>query len=363
MIKDENIYIAGPACFYERGNELWDSWKKEAIYYGFGVSLPNDAKLDFDPDDKKSLSAAIFKNCYDSIKASTGIIANFETYRGAEPDGGTIYEVGMAYGRGLKCYGYTRDKRPIGVKYQSGRYVGDTLLDLDGRQLPDLKLPFSACLVGACKIVEGSFSDALKVYMLDIEEESKRKAMHLKAEIAIPDQTIPRSGRPIVYLATLERYSDQAAEKYAAMKEVLDRYGFDAIAPSDLAPGVEDLATDDVYARAYNLFDRYQQHVRNCDIILADLSDYHGYEPNSDVAFECGMANSLGKKMFAYMDDVRPMIERIPNSGEPGGFRDINGMNVENFEAPLNLMFGASMELFGGAFEDVVRQMAASLKK
>lgn len=39
----------------------------------------------------------------------------------------------------------------------------------------------------------------------------------------------------------------------------------------------------------------------------------------------------------------------------------MNGMNVEDFENPLNLMFGASFTLFTGAFEDVVKQMADAL--
>lgn len=363
MIKDESLYIAGPLCFYVNGLSMWHSWRKEAEFYGFTVSLPNDVKPEFEEGNKRSLSAAIFRNCRDSINKTTGIIANLENYRGSVPDGGTIFEVGMAYGKGCKCYAYTRDKRTEGVKYAPARYEGDKLYDLDGRVLPHKELPFGPCIVGACKIVEGSFSDALQAYRNDLEEESKLKAnRNVKVTKTAPAVTMPCADKPIVYLAGFERYDNDAAEKYAAMKEICQKHGLIAITPMDSAPGVPDIETDDVYEKAYNLFDRYQQHVRNCDVILANLNDYHGFEPNDDVAFECGMAFQLGKKLFGYMDDIGPMVNRIPSGGEEAGFRDVNGMNVENFEAPLNLMFGASYQLFDGSFEDVVKKTAEALK-
>ena len=74
------------------------------------------------------------------------------------------------------------------------------------------------------------------------------------------------------------------------------------------------------------------------------------------------MAFELGKKMYGYMDNIGPMVDRIPNGGEENGFRDFNGMNVENFNAPINLMFGASVKLLDGSFEDIVRKMAEDLK-
>lgn len=362
MIKDESLYIAGPLVFYVNGTKMWNAWKLEAEFYGFTVALPNDNKLNFEAGNKRELSAAIFKNCRDSINLTTGIIANLETYRGFVPDGGTIFEVGMAYGRGAKCYAYTRDKRMEGLKYGAATYKGDEIYDLDGRVLPNRHLPFGPCLVGSSKIIEGSFSDVLKVYMADVEEESKLKAhRNVQVTTKAPEVTMPRKDQPIVYLAGFERYDNDAEEKYAQMKAICSKYGLYAITPLDSAPGVEDIETDDPYAKAYNLFDRYQQHVRNCDVILANLNDYHGFEPNDDVAFEAGMAFQLGKKLFAYMDDISPMVNRIPNDGkdEP---RDVNTLNVENFEAPLNLMFGASYEIFDGSFEEVVKKTAAALK-
>jgi len=84
-------------------------------------------------------------------------------------------------------------------------------------------------------------------------------------------------------------------------------------------------------------------------------------EPNDDVSFECGMAFQLGKKCFGYVKENKPMIELVPNKGKEFEYRDANDMNVEDFESPLNLMFGASFTLFDGSFEEVVKKVSEAL--
>ncbi len=362
MIKDERIYVAGPVCFFPRGYEIWTARRREAQYYGFTVTLPNDNKLP-QADTPEQRAYYILKNCRDSINLSTGIIADLENFRGGEPDGGTIYEIGLAYGHDCKCYAFTRDKRPMGVKYNAGTYVPGAILDYKGRKLPHIRLPFGVCVMGACKVVEGTFTDALKAYMYDLEEESKNKAVRgFEEKKDAPCQTMPRGDRPIVYVADIFRYDEDAAEKYEKMRAVLDKAGFDSIFPTDKAPGVPVLEdTGDLMEMVYNQFDHYQQHVRNCDIILADLNDFYGYEPNSDVSFECGMAFQLDKKMYAFMDDIGRMIDRVPNKGEENSCHDINHMGVENFDAPVNLMFGSSYKFLDGSLEDIIRKMAEDL--
>jgi len=364
MTKDERIYVAGPICFFPRGGEIWQARRREAQYYGFTVTLPNDNKR---PQAKSPEHGAYLtlKNCRDSINRSTGIIADLENFRGGEPDGGTIYEIGLAYGHDCKCYAFTRDKRPLGVRYNAGTFIPGGIADYKGRKLPHIKLPYGVCVMGACKVVEGTFSDALKAYMYDLEEESKKKAVRgYELTKDLPCQTMPRGTRPIVYVADIYRYDEDAAAKYDVMRKVLDQAGFDAIFPTDAAPGVPVLEeTGDMMEMVYNQFDHYQQHVRNCDIILADLNDFYGYEPNADVSFEAGMAFQLRKKMYGFMDNIGPMIDRVPNKGEDNGCKDINSMGVENFDAPINLMFGSSYKLLDGSLEEVISKMAEDLKK
>ena len=362
MIKDESLYIAGPLCFYKNGYGMWDALKKEAEFYGFKVALPNNNVLEYEAGNKRQFSAAIFKNCRDSINQTTCLIVNLENYRGLVPDGGSVYEMGMAYAKGAKLYGFTRDKRPARMKYGLGYYKGNDIIDCDGRVLAHKDLAFGPCIVGSTKIVEGTFSDALHMFMTDIEEESKLKASRNVFVLdADPQSTVLEADKPRVYLSSFERYDNDAQEKFESMKKICEKYGFIAISPLDDAPMVERIVSDDVMEMAYNQFDHYQQRVRNCDIILANLNNYHGYEPNDDVSFECGMAFQLGKKCFGYLNEVKPMIDLIPNKGEAFEYRDLNDMNVENFDNPLNLMFGASFTLFEAQFEEAVKKMAEAL--
>ncbi len=362
MIKDESLYIAGPLCFYKNGYGMWNAYRQEAEFYGFKVALPNDNILEHEEGNKRQFSSVIFKNCRDSMNQTTCILANLENYRGLVPDGGTVYEMGMAYAKGAKLYGFTRDKRPARMKYGAGVYKGNEVYDLDGRVLPHKELPFGPCIMGSTKVIEGNFSDVLNAFISDIEEESKMKAnRNVFIMDADPQPTVMPSDKPRVYLASFERYDSDAKEKFEVMKNICDKYGLIAISPLDDAPMVDKVVSDDLYEMTYNQFDHYQQHVRNCDLILANLNNYHGYEPNDDVSFECGMAFQLGKKCFGYVNDIKPMIELVPNNGQESGYRDVNDMNVEDFDNPLNLMFGASFTLFDGSFEDVVKKVSEAL--
>ena len=363
MIQDERLYIAAPICFYPRGRILWAGRKDEAEFYGFTVTCPNDRKPAASPDPRVR-SDSMFQGCADAMAESTVIIADLENYRGFMPDGGTVYEVGMAYGRGLKMYAFTRDKRGMGQKYLGPIYGKDFVADASGRALPNPGLPFDVCLTASCKLVEGDFRDALRTLMEDLEEESKRKAVRgyvrKKEE---PGRTVPRGERPLVYVSDFHRYDPDAPARYEEMRKVLEENGFDAVFPTDPAPGVGEIDTDDPMARAYHLFDRYQQHVRNCDIVLANLNDYLGYEPSTDSGFECGMGYELGRKLFAFMDDNGPVRNRVACTEKDGRCADINGYTVENLGSAQNLMFGSSVDILGGGFESVVRQMAEKLRE
>ena len=91
---------------------------------------------------------------------------------------------------------------------------------------------------------------------------------------------------------------------------------------------------DDPCARAYHIFHRQQQHVRDCDILIANLNDFHGWEPDSDTAFECGMAFQLGKKLYGYMDSAARMIDRVPQPGARAGVPGHLRMQCGEFRLP-----------------------------
>ena len=355
-MKKERVYIAGPMCFYKDGYPRWYSMRDRAKVKGCDVTMPSDGELVLDPVDLKKNAVTIFQNCAKCMNESTAILCNLEFYRGADVDGGSVYELGMAYAKGAHCYTYTRDKRPMFWKYQSGMMRDGIVYDLKGRVLPYGELPFSPNIIGSSKVVEGDFDDCLQVFLLDMEEKRKHAAEPVSS-ISYPRTQLDNNGMPVVYLAGPERYDSDASEKYAEMKKLCAHHGFYAIVPTDEVHGIPAADTDDIYTNAYHTFIRQQQHVRDCDIILANLNDFHGWEPDSDTSFECGMAFQLGKKMFSYMESTQRMIDRIPNLGPDHDYRDACGCNAENFDYPINLMFSGSMPVFEGDFASALNQM------
>lgn len=355
-MEKEKLYIAGPMCFYADGYPRWYVMRDRAKIKGFDVTMPSDAELDLNHTDLRKNADAIFHNCARCLNESTAILCNLEFYRGADVDGGSIYEVGMAYAKGARCYGYTRDKRPMAWKYQGSILRDGTAYDQKGRPLPYADLPFSPNVVGAMKIVEGDFDDCLKVFSLDCEERRKKTALQPdRAEAPVRNAAGEGEG-PVVYVAGPERYDADAQERYNAIKEWGARLGLRIAVPTDEVRDVSGDWEDDPYARAYHIFDRQQQHVRDCDILVANLNDFHGWEPDSDTSFECGMAFQLGKKLYGYMDSTARMIDRVPSLGPEKEYRDICGCNVENFDYPINLMFASSMPIIqGDVFAAVMR--------
>ncbi len=361
MSEKEWIYIAGPECFYIGGTEMLAAMRKRAESLGFGVTLPNDHPLDMSSENLQDHAQSIFADLKEIMLDTTVIIADLEAYRGSEPDSGTIYEIGMAYAKGAKCYGYTRDKRPLAWKDQKYVLRDGKVYDEHGREAPYKELPFSPCVIGSTKIVEGDFYDCLKTLQIDLEEDAKYKGIRGYQANFTTARTRKSCERPMVYLAGPERYEKNAAENYSRMKQICGEYGLEAYAPIDWADGVKKIETTSSYTAATNLFDNYQQHIRNCDAIIANLNDYRGYECSNDVGFECGMAFQLGKKLYGYMDDTRYMKDRVPNLGEAHEFRDMTGANVENFDYPLNLMFACSMDIREGKFEQIIKTVAEDL--
>ena len=362
MIQDEHLYLAGPVCFYPRGYSMWNKYRKEAEYHGAVVELPNDNWASVPGD---TLAERIINNCDISMRKCTACLANIENHRGLMPDAGTVFELGMAYGLDLKCYAYTRDKRPLSQKYLAPVYTEKEVLDREGEPL-DPDLPFGDCLVGGCKIVEGSFTDCLRTFMEDIEEESKSKAVRGYERKKAPHESRkPASGKPLVYVGDCHRSAD-CAGRHREMREVLEGLGFVAVFPEDPCPGIPDLqGSGDPYERAYNRFDRYQQHVRDCDVYFAVLEDHRGYEVDSDVAFESGMAYMFPgeKKMYGWMEDGRGMASRVCVQGEGEEARDVNGWAAEEDPFPVNMMYGRTPIFQGMDFASAARKMKEEYEK
>lgn len=341
---NEGLYIAGPECFYPNGYTLWNAQKGLAEFYGIPVVLPTSTVLKLDAEDKRDNAKEIFDDLIVQVGRTTAVIADLEMFRGSEPDGGTIFEMGWIWSKGGRVYGYTRDMRPMRKKNQCARLEGKTILDQDGRALAYADLPFAPSIMASAKLVEGDFAAALQLYRIDLDQERKgfkRDCNPLPAVERVPNR---------VFVSSSLRYRDDYEQYKEETRKAFAKKGYEAVFANDVAFG----KGLDVLSNARTEFDINMRLLASSSILVADLNDFHGMEPQSDVSFECGVAWGLGMKCMAFMSDTSIMKKRIPHYDECDGGLDWADNVVENFDLPINLMFSSYFDIVEGDVMSVV---------
>ena len=168
---------------------------------------------------------------------------------------------------------------------------------------------------------------------------------------------------PKAYLAGTEIFYPDTKETQERYHQLCEKYGFIGYYPEDLPPDDEfkeyERKDDSVHEFELKLFTHDLNHIKRSDIIIANLNDYRGNEPDSGTAVECGLAWGLGHRCFAFIDDARPMKERfkgVTKVREDGTVTDKNGVKLEDFDGPLNLMF-SDFTVFEGDFENALKNI------
>lgn len=347
----ETLYIASPACFYHDGYTLWEAWRGLAEYHGIRVLMPTRNALDLTHEDLRLNANAIFDNCALAMNECTAIIADLEAFRGTEPDGGTLFELGMAYARGLRAYGFTRDRRPMIHKVRTAELRGERVVDASGRPLAYGDIPFCPSLMGTAKIIEGRFEDALQLWQIELDEAKRTLAWPTAAKPAAPS---PQADVKAVFLFSPRVYEENAQAWFDACRERFASLGLRLVSPLDPVKDEPVCQSEDPLVRALHLFERWQRQVRACNGLVVDLNDFNGYEPSGDAAILSGMAWQLGKPCVGFMADTRCMQRRIPHFGPDRDNKDQFGNNVENFNYPINLMFSGAMPIIQGGPEEAI---------
>lgn len=98
--------------------------------------------------------------------------------------------------------------------------------------------------------------------------------------------------------------------------------------------------------------------IREADVVIADLNDFRGQEPDSGTAYEAGFASALGKPVIGYMDSPQDLRSQIGH--DELGY-DSQGMLVEDFGLPRNLMLAAAHYIVAGDFTDCLKALPAIL--
>jgi nucleoside 2-deoxyribosyltransferase len=160
------IYLAGFDVFYPDAVQRAERMKELCASYGFVGRFPADVSIDATGLTPPQLAAAIFQRDAALVAECDVIAANLHPFRGAEPDSGTCFELGLAFGLGKRMYGYapggTMAERisahhaPVSVA-EDGRVA-----DSDGMTVENFGSAVNLMISVPSTIVEGGLEECLR---------------------------------------------------------------------------------------------------------------------------------------------------------------------------------------------------------
>lgn len=150
--------------------------------------------------------------------------------------------------------------------------------------------------------------------------------------------------RPRIYLAGPDVFRPDAKTHFAVLVAICERLGLEALVPSD---GLAPVSTPDNEIPRW-IYDRNMALIRQADGVAANLMPFRGAEPDSGTAFEVGAAVVLGLPVVGYgaSGEYAERVRQLSHvTRENGMLRDAQGLTVEDFGLPLNLMLSVSVTL------------------
>lgn len=148
-----------------------------------------------------------------------------------------------------------------------------------------------------------------------------------------------------IYLAGPDVFRPNASEWADDARILAEKYGHQALIP-----------LDNTETTAEGIFKGNLVLINEADAIVANLNPFRGTEPDSGTAFEVGYAIALGKYVIGYLDDPRPQIEKLSDHfgslvEKEGQYFDPDGLFIEDFNLPINLMLAESSQIIEGGLE------------
>lgn len=159
---------------------------------------------------------------------------------------------------------------------------------------------------------------------------------------------------PRIYLAGFDLFRRDAVARGEYLKGLCRAQGLQGVYPFD-QPVPEQPTPEQT---AHWICRQNLQLLHDCDALLANLNAFRGLEPDSGTAFEVGMAVALGKPVWAWFEAPATLREQVPHDADG---RDAEGLLVEDFNLPRNLMLACTWAGCSASVEEAVPRLAAYL--
>lgn len=161
---------------------------------------------------------------------------------------------------------------------------------------------------------------------------------------------------PTIYLAGPDVFRPDAVEYGRKLVSLCAEYGFTGIFPLDASVD----AQEPTPSLAERIYEANIASIRSCDAVVANLDFFRGPEPDSGTCFEVGFAVALGKPVVGYLPDEGTFAERIRTRFPEcvaGELVDADGLRLEEFGLPLNLMLANSCSVVVGDIAAALREL------
>ncbi len=151
-----------------------------------------------------------------------------------------------------------------------------------------------------------------------------------------------------IYLAGPDVFRSDVLEWAETTRDTCRRYGYEALIPIDHGE-----------TKALKIFQTNPYLIRKAQIVIANLNPFRGAEPDSGTSFELGFALALDKKVCGYVGRMETLLARVNRleGADIARSHDNQGMAIENFGLPLNLMLAVPAVIVEGGLEDCLLQL------
>src|SRR4051812_17089619 len=140
-----------------------------------------------------------------------------------------------------------------------------------------------------------------------------------------------------IYLAGPDVFLPDALEVGRRKVAICDRHGLIGLYPLDNSVN---LTSSDA---SRQIFDGNEAMMEGADAIIANLTPFRGPGADAGTVYELGYMAGRGKLCLAYCNDPAPYAERVARftkvtMASNGGLVDSDGLAIENFSLPDNLV-------------------------
>lgn len=160
------IYLAGPEVFFYDAPVVFEKAVAAAHALGLTPLSPFDAVPSSHIKTDRPTAYRIYKGNVGLIDESDAVVANLNSFRGSEPDSGTVFEVGYAIAKGKRVVAFLDDLSPYHQRVakvlrifqdDQGRWR-----DEEQRWVEEMGLPLNLMLGCSVELVAGGLKQALE---------------------------------------------------------------------------------------------------------------------------------------------------------------------------------------------------------